>query len=60
MKENKLKLNADKTHLITVGTSQRVTGLPNRVQVEMDGIQLEESENKFEDMFGVSIQSNLK
>ena len=60
MKENKLKLNADKTHLITVGTSQRVAGLPHSVAVEMDGIHLEENNEKCEALLGVSVQFNLK
>ena len=60
MKENKLKLNADKTHLLTVGTSQRVAGLPHSLEVEMDGIRLQESLDKCEVLLGVQIQHSLK
>ena len=60
MKENKFKLNADKTHLLTVGTSIRVKGLPHHVQVEMDGVELEENLEKCEVLLGVSIEYSLK
>ena len=60
MKENKLKLNADKTHLITVGTSQRVAGLTHTAKVEMDGIHLEENNERSEALLGVSVQFNVK
>ena len=60
MTENKFNLNADKTHLLTVGTSQRVAGLPHPVQVQMDGLQLEEGSKKYEALLGVNIQHNLK
>ena len=53
MRENRLKLNADKTHLITVGTSQRVNGLAEGVKVEMDGIVLEENPERCEDLLGI-------
>ena len=33
MKENKFKLNAEKTHLLTVGTSIRVDSLVHPVEV---------------------------
>ena len=60
MRENKLKLNADKTHLITVGTSQRVNKLHESVKVEMDGIILKENQQKYEDLLGISVEYNLK
>jgi hypothetical protein len=60
MKENRFKLNADKTHLITVGTSQRVNGLPHHVEVEMDGIKLTENPQRCEALLGISVQFNLK
>ena len=55
-----MKLNANKTHLITVGTSQRVNGLAEGVKVEMDGIVLEENPERCEDLLGISLQFNLK
>ena len=60
MKANKLKLNAGKTHLITVGTAERLRILKNPVKVEMDGIQLAEGEEKCELLLGVKIQASLK
>ena len=60
MLANKLKLNADKTHLLTVGTQQRLHTLPGPPQVLMDGVLLQEDEAKSELLLGCSIQSNLK
>ena len=60
MCSNQFKLNADKTHLLTVGTGQRLAGLADSVQVTMDGVQLEESEEKCELLLGCEIESNLK
>ena len=60
MLANKLKLNADKTHLLTVGTQQRLLKLPDQPQVFMDGVQIKEDKDKCELLLGCSIQSNLK
>ena len=60
MMGNKLKLNADKTHLMTVGTSARLKIQASKVIVEMDGFQLEESEDMFETLLGLQIEPNLK
>ena len=60
MMGNKLKLNADKTHLMTVGTSRRLQSLPSQVAVEMDGYILEESPDKFETLLGCQIEPDLK
>ena len=60
MLSNKLKLNADKTHLLTVGTQQRLLTLPDQPQVFMDGVQIKEDKDKCELLLGCSIQSNLK
>ena len=57
---NKLKLNADKTHLLTVGTAERLRNLQNPVNVEMEGITLTEGADKCELMLGVQIQANMK
>ena len=60
MHENKLKLNADKTHLLTMGTQERLRLLPELPQVHMDGILIEESLEKCELLLGCTVQSNLK
>ena len=60
MEENKFKLNAGKTHLLTVGTSTRVNNLPSLVEVEMDSISLEENAERCETLLGVQIEYNLK
>ena len=60
MEENKLKLNASKTHILTLGTEERISRPGNRVSVSMDGIALEESVGKYEVLLGCYIQPNLK
>ena len=60
MRSNKLKLNPDKTHIMTLGTQQRLRTLDESVQVIMDGILLEEDLEKCEFLLGCSIQANLK
>ena len=60
MEENKLKLNAGKTHILTVGTAARVNGLKRQVEVEMDNIVLKESLERSETLLGVEIEYNLK
>ena len=57
---NKLKLNADKTHLMTVGTTERLRLLENKVSVVMDGFTLEESPEKVETLLGLQIEPGLK
>ena len=42
MRSNKLKLNASKTHIMTMGTQQRLRTLEQPVQVRMNGIELKE------------------
>ena len=46
MKGNKLKLNASKTHLLTVGTGVRLRIQESSVVVSMDGCILGESRDK--------------
>ena len=60
MRENKLKLNPDKTHILTMGTQQRLVKLTDTVQVTMDNVVLEEDPTKFELLLGCQIQANLK
>ena len=60
MRANKLKLNADKTHLLTVGTAERLRILHDKVEVQMEGYTLVEGPEKCELLLGVQIQGNLK
>ena len=60
MSSNQFKLNADKTHLLTVGTLQRLRNLDDEIDVTMDGIKLVESEDDFELLIGCQLQSSLK
>ena len=60
MHGNSFKLNADKTHFLTMGTSQRIKNLDRQLQVEMDGVTLEESIDKYEVLLGVTMQCDLK
>ena len=60
MRSNKLKLNPDKTHLITLGTQERLRKLSQKVVVKMDDIALNEDEGNTELLLGCHIQANLK
>ena len=62
MGENQLCLNADKTHLMIVGTSQRLVRMnPGReLDITMDNVQLEETSEPHETILGVALQPNLK
>ena len=60
MSSNQLKLHADETHLFTVGTLQRLNGLPDNVKVIMDVVELEESVEKCELLLGCIVEPNLK
>ena len=60
MRDNKFKLNADKTHILTVGTGERLKTLDKLVEAKMDGVVLKETDEKCELLLGIQIQSNLK
>ena len=60
MKANKLKINPDKTHILTVGTQQRLNTLVDTVKVVMDNIVLAEDPTKTELLLGCNISANLK
>ena len=51
---NKLKLNASKTHLLTVGTAERLRTLQDTLHVQMEGITLTEGPDKCELLLGTS------
>ena len=60
MRSNRLKLNPDKTHVLTVGTGARVRNLEEQLEVTMDNTQLKEDEDNCEFLLGCRIQSDLK
>ena len=61
MNANKMCLNADKTHLMVAGTSQRVSKIdPEQINVCMDNTRLKQSEDHCEKVLGVFVQQNLK
>ena len=60
MQSNKLKLNPDKTHILILGTAERLRVLPGPIQVTMDSVILQEDPQKAELLLGCHIQSNLK
>ena len=55
MASNKFKLNADKTHLLVVGTKERLRNT-DQPAVYMDGLQLEEDPYKCELLLGAEIE----
>ena len=60
MRCNMLKLNPDKTHILTVGTEERLRRLPQTVQVVMDNVVLKEDLTRCELLLGCQVESNLK
>ena len=60
MQSNSFKLNADKTHFMTVGTSARLQNMEEDLVVVMDGVRLEASPENSEELLGIQIQVDLK
>ena len=60
MSQNMIKLNPDKTHILLLGTQRRLMNYNDKLNVQMEGLQLEESDNSSETLLGCVIQSNLK
>ena len=52
MAEKEVQCNADKTHILTLGTTERLRMPGNSVIVAMDGIVLEENPDKSEKLLG--------
>ena len=59
MQANSFKLNAEKTHLLTVGTSERLVTLNQNLEVFMDGVKLRETEGKVELLLGIKFNPTL-
>ena len=51
--DNQFKLIADKTHIMTLGTQERLSLLGNKVSIEMDGLVLRKSNDKSEPLLGL-------
>ena len=60
MASNKFKLNAGKTHFLTMGTRRKLDILEHQLHVVMDGVTLKESEDQGEVLLGVKIKNNLE
>ena len=62
MAQNQLCLNSDKTHLMIVGTGQRLKNMNpgNDLDITMDNHQLKETEEISETILGIALQPNLK
>ena len=60
MMGNRLELNADKTHLMTDGTSRRLQMQENKMEVVTDETVLEESKDRFEILLECQIEPQLK
>ena len=55
-----MKLNANKTHIMRLGTSRRLMSQNRQHMVEMDCQLIEESNSKVESLLGCEIESDLK
>ena len=60
MKENRLKLNPDKTHALLVGTSSRVKRETESLKVVFDNVQVSGSYSRSEKLLGTYIEFDLK
>ena len=60
MKANLLKLNADKTHSLIMGTQKRLTTLGRPLEIQIDGVVVESEKAGCENLLGCRIQGNLK
>ena len=60
MQENRLKLNSSKTHILTVGTGQKLRSVGAGVHVTLEGTVLEENGSHSEKALGYILSSDLK
>ena len=59
MEGNRLKLNADKTHILTLGTGARLSSL-SPVEVKIEHAQIKQTPEKSEQLLGILIDCDLK
>ena len=60
MQENRLKLNSSKTHILTVGTAQKLRSVGVGIHVTLEGRVLEENGSHSEKALGCILSSDLK
>ena len=60
MRSNQLKLNASKTHILTIGTAQKLKTLQRPMRLVMDGVELTEDPLQQECLLGCYVSRNLK
>ena len=60
MKKNRLKLNVEKTHVMLLGTNQRLKNINSNLIVEIDGTEIKGDSENAEKLPGVYILPNLK
>ena len=60
MRANKLKINPDKTHILTLGTQNKLGKLERPLSVHMDKVLLKEDPTQTEQLLGCHIQGNLR
>ena len=60
MMSNKLKLNVEKSHILTLGTKERLNNLQSTVCIKIEGAELTEDANKQEILLGCQISSDLR
>ena len=60
MRSNQLKLNASKTHILTIGTSQKLRTLQRPMKLTMDEVELREDALQNECLLGCFVSRNLK
>ena len=60
MQSNRLKLNAEKTHVLTMGTSARLSSIRKPLEIKLNGVTLEQDPLKTEKLLGCFVQGDLK
>ena len=60
MRSNRLKLNADKSHILTLGTQRRMAMLPRKLEIRIENTILKESSTGSESLLGCHIDGSLK
>ena len=60
IRANHLKLNVEKTHVLTMGTSRRLVSLRRPLEIQMDGVILKQNPSSSEKLLGCTLQSDLK